>query len=249
MENASKALIMAGSVLIALMIIGALLLMFNNLSNYQNTGTQSTKETQIMEFNSQYETYNRNSVRGTELITLLYQAIDYNRRESTAGTGSNQGQYLAYEPITITFNLSNKKEDFSPDNHPRLITSNVYTQSNIENTFKEKIQNPVDVLEGTYGRDVLTNLTTSLTKIFIEDSGATVTEKKDAVDTFNKISTRVKATGWDDIKGTSTIRKDVYTYYEYVQFKRGRFDCEGIEYDPETGRVVKMTFHFTGKFQ
>ncbi len=33
MENASKALIMAGSVLIALLIIGALILMFNNLSN------------------------------------------------------------------------------------------------------------------------------------------------------------------------------------------------------------------------
>lgn len=106
MENASKALIMAGSVLIALMIIGALLLMFNNLSNYQNTGTQSTKETQIVEFNNQYETYNRNSVRGTELITLLFQTVDYNKRESTAGTGNNQGQYLAYEPITITFNLS-----------------------------------------------------------------------------------------------------------------------------------------------
>ena len=31
MENASKALIMAGGVLIALMIIGALVLMFSNL--------------------------------------------------------------------------------------------------------------------------------------------------------------------------------------------------------------------------
>ena len=40
MENASKALIMAGSVLIALMIIGALLLMFNSISNYQQTDTE-----------------------------------------------------------------------------------------------------------------------------------------------------------------------------------------------------------------
>ena len=34
MENASKALIMAGSILIGLMVIGALLLMFNSLSSY-----------------------------------------------------------------------------------------------------------------------------------------------------------------------------------------------------------------------
>ena len=33
MENASKALLMAGGILIALMIIGALVLLGNNLSN------------------------------------------------------------------------------------------------------------------------------------------------------------------------------------------------------------------------
>ena len=48
MENASKALIIAGSVLIALMIIGALLLMFSNLSNYQSTNTQGTREAQVI---------------------------------------------------------------------------------------------------------------------------------------------------------------------------------------------------------
>ena len=47
MENASKALLMAAGVLIALIIIGALLLMFNNLSNYQETNTQNTRESQI----------------------------------------------------------------------------------------------------------------------------------------------------------------------------------------------------------
>ena len=53
MENASKALLMAAGVLIALIIIGALLLMFNNLSNYQETNTQNTRESQIVEFNKQ----------------------------------------------------------------------------------------------------------------------------------------------------------------------------------------------------
>ena len=70
MENASKALLMAAGVLIALIIIGALLLMFNNLSNYQETNTQNTRESQIVEFNKQFETYDRNDVRGNELISL-----------------------------------------------------------------------------------------------------------------------------------------------------------------------------------
>ena len=58
MENATKALIISGSVLIALMIIGALLLMFNSLSSYQETNIQGTREAQVIEFNNQYETYN-----------------------------------------------------------------------------------------------------------------------------------------------------------------------------------------------
>ena len=82
MENASKALIMAGSVLIALMIIGALLLMFNNLSSYQNTNNDNEMQAQIIEFNNQYETYNRDDVRGSDLYSLLNKVIDYNRRKS-----------------------------------------------------------------------------------------------------------------------------------------------------------------------
>ena len=55
MENASKALIMAGGVLIALLIIGSLLLMFNNLSSYQDTNIKETRTAQIIEFNNQFE--------------------------------------------------------------------------------------------------------------------------------------------------------------------------------------------------
>lgn len=44
-------------------------------------------------------------------------------------------------------------------------------------------------------------------------------------------------------------KNDVYTYYEYVQFKRAKFDCGKIEYDQKTGRVIKMEFKFTGKFE
>ena len=112
MENASKALIIAASVFIALMILGALLLMFNNLSNYQNVGTQTTREAQVIEFNNQYTSYDRKNVRGSDLYSLLNRAIDYNKRKSTAGTGKDEGQYIAYQPMEITFDLNNKRNQF-----------------------------------------------------------------------------------------------------------------------------------------
>ena len=46
-----------------------------------------------------------------------------------------------------------------------------------------------------------------------------------------------------------TLKPYVYTYYEYVQFKRAKFDCVETKYNGQTGRIIKMTFKFTGKFE
>ena len=115
MENASKALIMAGGVLIALLIIGSLLLMFNNLSSYLDTNIKETRTAQIIEFNNQFETYNRTDVRGSDLYSLLNKAADYNERKSIIG---NEGKgiskvttsncdYIAKIPMKGTVNSLN----------------------------------------------------------------------------------------------------------------------------------------------
>lgn len=44
-------------------------------------------------------------------------------------------------------------------------------------------------------------------------------------------------------------RQNVYLYYEYVQFKRAKFKCTKVEYDEQTGRIIKMDFEFTEKFE
>lgn len=247
MENASKALIMAGSVLIALMIIGALILTFSNLTAYQETNTRSTRSTQMAEFNSQYETYNRKDVRGSDLYSLLNKAIDYNRRESTAGTNwADKGQEIAYEPMVIEFTI-NKSELVAPDGASRLFTTNTYTVSGKSNDFGNKVKDEIDDLEGEYGQSSLTNLTTNLTKIFIDDS-STSQKKKEAVQNFNSASKKKTVSDFKEIKENSQIRNDVYKYYEYIQFKRAHFDCEKVEYNNETGRITKMKFKFNGKF-
>ena len=247
MENASKALIMAGSVLIALMIIGALILTFSNLTAYQETNTRSTRSTQMAEFNSQYETYNRKDVRGSDLYSLLNKAIDYNRRESTAGTNwADSGKEIVYEPMVIEFTID-KSELVAPDGVNRLFLTNNYSVSGKSNDFGDKVKNEIDDLEGTYGQSSLTNLSTNLTKIFVDDR-ASAQEKQEAVNNFNSASKKITVSSFSEINEKSTIRSDVYKYYEYIQFKRAHFDCEKVEYDNETGRITKMIFKFNGKF-
>ena len=264
MENASKALIMAGSVLIALMIIGALVLTFGNLTSYQESNVDSTRTAQIAEYNNQFETYNREDVRGSDLYSLLNKVIDYNRRQSSAGTGTGDtGDEMAYTPMEISFSFPSGHPitDIAADGRNNLlITKSSYTISEktataTTNTFEADVKGKVDDLEDAYGQNSLTNLTTNLTKIFV-DSVSDADEEARVVKNFNDASRVVKIQSFSDIdsksnKGQlsgSTIRNDVYTYYEYVQFKRAYFDCTDVAYDNQTGRITKMVFEFTGNF-
>lgn len=81
MENASKALIMAGGVLISLMIIGVLVIFFNNLSDWKSIEQSGERTEQVVEFNKQYEVYSRN-VYGSELLSIASKVDDYNKREA-----------------------------------------------------------------------------------------------------------------------------------------------------------------------
>ena len=103
MENASKALIMAGGVFISLLVIGLLVFFFNNLSDLQRI-EQSSEETQtIAEFNKQYDVYERD-VYGSELLSLANKINDYNKREA-----ENKG----YEKIELEVQISyDMDEDF-----------------------------------------------------------------------------------------------------------------------------------------
>lgn len=250
MENATKALMIAAGVLIAMVIIGALLLMFNSLSDYQKSETQNEREQQIIEFNSQYEAFIGKNIRGSDLYSLLNKVVDYNRRKSSAGTGKNDdGQYIGYEPIKIEFEIGrgNLNKFYADNDTEHLIKKEKYIQSGTSNEFKE-IETAVSTIEGKYGQEELNKLITAKEKIFISDRSSEA-EKKMAVETFNNISKNKKINKYDEINETSNIRKDIYKYYEYIQFKRARFDCvDGSVKYSNTGRIVEMKFKFNGKF-
>ena len=83
MENASKALLMAGGIFIALMILGSLIMLFTNLSDYQTSQDKSTLASQIAEFNDQYEPYNKKDLTLMELKTVYNKILDNNSKADT----------------------------------------------------------------------------------------------------------------------------------------------------------------------
>lgn len=80
MENASKAIIIAGSMLIALIIISLVVLLFQQLSNIQREQDSALSAEQMAEFNKKFELYNTN-LYGSELLSLANLIEDYEYRQ------------------------------------------------------------------------------------------------------------------------------------------------------------------------
>lgn len=115
MENASKALLMAGGILIALLILGALIMMFTSLQDYQNTNDAQTKNSQIAQFNNQFEPYNKDSLTLMELKSV-YNKIESNNNQHSKDNDGNidkkSGYYIEHNIEEIVRSVLSS-EDFN----------------------------------------------------------------------------------------------------------------------------------------
>lgn len=106
MDNAAKALLIAGGVLLSIIVISIFMLMFNSLTDYQRSQTDLQVQSQLNAFNNQYQAYVRNNVRGNEIESLINKVVHYNRTQSSAGTGTlDFGSSVGYEPITLIIDI------------------------------------------------------------------------------------------------------------------------------------------------
>lgn len=80
MENASKALMIAGGVLLALMIITLCLYMANHIKTIKEANEQQEKTAQLQKFNQEYETYNKKIMYGSDVISVINKIADNNER-------------------------------------------------------------------------------------------------------------------------------------------------------------------------
>lgn len=78
MENASKALLIAGGILLALMTLS--LIVYVSTSTTRMVEAQDAKKVaeELAAFNASYEAYNKRLMYGTDVITVINKAINYN---------------------------------------------------------------------------------------------------------------------------------------------------------------------------
>ena len=105
MENATKALIIAGAILISILIIALGVMIYNNASGTVDSANLS--DTEIQSFNSKFTQYMSDSMSSTTVESLVKAVQASNESEYAAGTeryvqidtvAESYGAIDAYEP-------------------------------------------------------------------------------------------------------------------------------------------------------
>lgn len=227
MENASKALIMAGGILIALLVIGALVLMFNQLSYYQRTETDSEKTQQLADFNKEYLKYTYDDIKGYELISLVNKVIDYNIKEEVG----NSVDYT--KKITVVINMKEFKSKYGVKNITSLFTKDTYTINNSNTIFSADLNN-FRSMENTYTLSAMNKLSANYDTL-----------KQAKAENQNSYETKIKEIVGKVVKnnsGNTISLTEIEQYREYSEFKSSTFKSTDTQYSGD--QIIGLTFEY-----
>lgn len=232
MENASKALLIAGGVLIVMVLIGFMLIVKHNVDNFYASEDELKAISDKTKFNEQFTRYNRDDVEGYELITLSNKIIDYNERLSEATTTGNDSQA---EPIKIAItlwiknNTDSKKEAATLlsydnvlrlfENKPILIEQNTSLNLNNKSGTKEsdlsKVLKEVQGIESSQPKiNILTKRISSIFVTLDYDKGKVVESDSNREKIISAINIMNSILGYDAYPISSGQNfSDLYTQY------------------------------------
>lgn len=138
MENATKALTMAASILIAIMVIALIYMLVNKISETAEQDELQLKAEQTAKFNKEFESYEKSLMRGTEVITVINKAIvNNNRYDNSEKVNDIDVQFILKTPVTsVTVKVSNG-EVLKSKEETEFESDKVYKL--IDNTQKDRI--------------------------------------------------------------------------------------------------------------
>ena len=241
MENASKALIMAGSILISIMIISLLVLGYNQMSQLEQTRQDAKEADKLAEYMRRFEQFNR-TVYGSEIFSLGNLQVDYASFVARIDEG--------YQPVTITVEIKREIPD-----------SRGYFEPKIYNTIQElstqqrEIEADIAVYEkneGSHsynGRSVKFYSQKTYREIAMDfgyEGENQIPSNIADSDVVNYVRDNQNVSG---THGSSFLKcvEDIQDYVElrtiYNDFRTGKtFDCVETEDDPQNGRLIRMKF-------
>jgi len=267
MENASKALLIAGGILILIILVSLVLLVKGNISNYYASEEELKMTEDKTKFNEQFTRYNRNDVAGYELISLSNKIIDYNERLSSE---TSEGNDVKANPVKISIILwkGNQNDDaknkLSYDGNfylldkskNKLIEENSYLNKNNESSLEKFNKNARELEKDS---KYLKGLTKNIDKIILKEicsynnttkkweivSDAGTDENKKITKMLNAIlkyeSITQSSTYSENLKGINKTYKNVKKQYLSMLNDNGIKMYKYYEYSQFTKAKFKCT--------
>lgn len=224
MENAQKALTMAGGLLLALMILAVVYYMIQQAAARNISLEELQSSEQRAKFNAEYEAYQKNLMYGVDVISCINKAI------------SNNKAYEDYEPahVDIYFTLKTGLQE----------SVKVYHLENVSGQVKEKAYMNGYGPGGQASNDKHPDRPIIKTNESINSSYTAgeyeLKNRRDDVDVLMAMDLQYRIDNPEKTKG------EQWTYYVKTtalsDFKSRKFKCTELTYSPDTGRVDCLKF-------
>ena len=220
MENAAEALKIAGELLIGLLLISLLIFVFNRISSIEEEKSQQELIQQTTEFNNKFNAFDKSSMYGTDLISVLGLAYANNKSANLAKQKNNNeiGDGYYNPEVEGSINIKFKVKN----NIYKTVTTEVYKVQNGESTLETKnVEQKGEIFKANIWYSLADNndVVSAIKNIVIDGNTTQVKTKKQG--TRTTITTT-------DLKG-------------FNEFKKNIFKCTGVEYN-DVGRIYCMSF-------
>lgn len=123
MENASKALLIAGAILLSILIISLGLMAYNQAKN--TVGSSNLSKQEIEAFNSEWEKYQGSNKTANEVKSVFSALIAHNASETKLGTKRTVKIVCNAKVLTSTSTAING----NPTSVPEVDSSKTYTMT------------------------------------------------------------------------------------------------------------------------
>lgn len=216
MENASRALVIAGGVLLSLIIIGVVMFAYRGITSLQKEKDISLSNEQVSKINEQIEKYTKKSViYGSEVLSICNAIEDYSRKYP-----ESEG----YQMITAKIKIKANGKD-----------------NDIKECFKDKYDG-IQSLKNDYNEAIRIRDVNGKTTI---SNGKTIEELYNFLETGgengDKLNSYFELYGLNDSPTTTLILLKRYELYKgYINtFREKRFKAS-VVYSNTTGIIKKI---------
>jgi hypothetical protein len=227
----AEALRMAAGVLLAVLLISIIVFVFRSINEVEDNKQTQIVVTQINEFNSTFNAYNKSQMYGTDVMSILSLAINNNRDLNGERMIRANGDFKKDVEGSINIRVKLSKQDKIKIRKYRIITEiQSYTRDDqpIINEKREDVNAPIDYFNGCQRQgDYLT----------LEDM-TTVNRFQDMIVSGDK---KVELIEHKEENYGTKVTNVYQDSYGIDDFKKCIFTCADVKYRPN-GQIYEMTF-------